>query len=491
MQDGSQGNELVLDPVPSILIESLRDIGYTFKTALADIVDNSLTAGATEIQIEAHTVPTPAVGVIDNGNGLSRDELLDSMRMGSRDPKQARDLTDLGRFGLGMKTASFSQCRRLTVVSRQNGVSAAFTWDLDRVVELNEWKIQEVATIENLPFYESLQDQGTIVIWEKLDRVYGEENDPAKADVILNRYMDQASEHLSLVFHRFLGREKGYKTIKMWLNGGPIKPLDPFVMNHSATIVEPVEPMPGGVTMQSFTLPHSSKYKRKADYERNGLSGGYIKSQGIYLYRSRRLIIYGTWFGLAKKSTLTQLCRVKIDIDNSHDEDWKIDVKKASAQLPENVRTEVKNLIDRFKSPSVRVYKRKGTKQVSAELHPVWNSQVNGSEIRFKINRTHPVIQSCLNDLADTDRDSIELLLKLIESGFPKDALFYELSKNPEEVDTPTMDTNDLLSVARRFYAALKASGQDDEHILDVMSSMEMFDAHWNEIAGALGIEEE
>lgn len=491
MQYSLQNNELTLNPVPSILIESLRDIGYTFKTALADIVDNSLAAGATEIQIEARAVPSPAVGIIDNGAGLTRDELFDSMRMGSRDPKQTRNSTDLGRFGLGMKTASFSQCRRLTVVSRQNGVTTAFTWDLDRVVELNEWKIQEITDLASLPFYELLQEQGTIVIWEKLDRVYGEENDPAKVGIILSRYMDQASEHLSLVFHRFLGLEKGYKTIKMWLNGGPIKPLDPFVTNHSATIAEPIEPMPGGVTIQAFTLPHASKYRRKADYERNGLSGGYIKSQGIYLYRARRLIIYGTWFGLTKKSTLTQLCRVRIDIDNSHDEEWKIDVKKASAQLPENVRMEVKNLIDRFKSPSVRVYKRRGTKQVSSELHPVWNSQVNGSEIKFRINRSHPVIQSCLENLSGQDRDSIELLLKLIESGFPKDALFYELSKNPEDVETPKMETSDVLDVAKRFYVALKANGQDDEHILDVMSSMEMFDERWEEISSALGIEGE
>ncbi len=490
MQEKSPSNELILDPVPSILIESLRDIGYTFKTALADIVDNSLSAGATKIQIEARVVPSPAVGVIDNGVGLTRDELLDSMRMGSRDPKQVRDLTDLGRFGLGMKTASFSQCRRLTVASKQNGVTAAFTWDLDRVVELNQWKIQEITDVDTLPFCELLQEQGTAVIWEKLDRVYGEESDPEKVDIILSRYMDQASKHLSLVFHRFLGREKGYKSIMMWLNGGPIKPLDPFVTNHSATIAEPIEPIPGGVTIQAFTLPHVSKYRRKADYERNGLPGGYIKSQGIYLYRARRLIIYGTWFGLAKKSTLTQLCRVKIDIDNSHDEDWKIDVKKASAQLPENVRTEVKNLIDRFKSPSVRVYKRRGIKQVSNELHPVWNSQVNGSEIKFRINRGHPVIRSCLENLPAQDRESIDLLLKLIESGFPKDALFYELSKNPEDVDTPKMETSDVIDVAKRFYVALKANGQDDEHILDVMSSMEMFDEHWDEVSSALGVEE-
>jgi hypothetical protein len=129
-------------------------------------------------------------------------------------------------------------------------------------------------------------------------------------------------------------------------------------------------------------------------------------------------------------------------------------------------------------------------KQVSDELNPVWNSQVNGKEIRFRINRAHPIVQSCLEDLSGADRDSVELLLKLVESGFPKDALFYELSKNPEDVGTPKMETSDVLDAAKRFYVALKASGQDDEHILDVMSSTEMFEEHWSEVSKALGIEE-
>lgn len=196
--EANEASELILDPVPSILIESLRDIGYSFETALADIVDNSLSANASEINIEARTSPAPIVAVVDDGDGLTRAELLDSMRMGSRDPKLERDITDLGRFGLGLKTASFSQCRKLTVASRHNGITTCFSWDLDLVVEQNEWRVQETTDTKNLPFIEMLGQQGTLVIWEKLDRVCGDEEDPERIEHLFNRHIDSAEKHLSL-----------------------------------------------------------------------------------------------------------------------------------------------------------------------------------------------------------------------------------------------------------------------------------------------------
>lgn len=228
-------NDLVLDPVPSILIESLRDIGYRFETALADVVDNSISANAETIWIEGRTDPFPVVAIIDDGNGLSRNKLLESMRMGSRNPKLTRETDDLGRFGLGLKTASFSQCRKLTIISVRDGQTSGFTWDLDKVVESNEWRLIELSAFEKLPFNDMLPEHGTMVIWEKLDRVFGEQNDTPKRDQILSRYLDNASNHLSLVFHRFLVRERKYKPIKLILNGGLISPLDPFVTHNSAT----------------------------------------------------------------------------------------------------------------------------------------------------------------------------------------------------------------------------------------------------------------
>ena len=107
-------------PRAASLVESLRDIGYTFHAAVADVVDNSITAQATEIEILDNSDPDyPAIGIVDNGHGMAEPELTEAMRLGTRSPTDEREPFDLGRFGLGMKTAAFSQCRRLTVITRR------------------------------------------------------------------------------------------------------------------------------------------------------------------------------------------------------------------------------------------------------------------------------------------------------------------------------------------------------------------------------------
>lgn len=481
-----------LDPVPSMLIESMRDIGYSFETALADIIDNSLAANATEIRIEARAKPEPIVAICDNGHGLAREELFSSMRMGSADPRKYRRNNDLGRYGLGLKTASFSQCRKMTVLSRKNGSYSAFAWDLDLVVESNGWNILEVGNIGEVPFHELLKsNDGTLVVWENIDRMGDNSNSKSSIESVFNRQVSEAEEHLALVFHRFLIAERGHKKINMFLNGVPIEPLDPFNSQHEATIIHPVEPVSEGVTVQSFTLPHSSKYTSKEEYERYGLRGGYQKNQGIYLYRARRLIIYGTWFNLAKKTTLTQLCRVKIDIDNNHDEDWKIDVKKVSAQLPEGVRAAVRNLINTFNSPSKKVYKRRGAKQTSDSLYPVWNAVKDNEGIVYRINREHPNIAGELLRMDAEDAKRLEVVFRLIESGFPTESLYYDLSNSAEHVTTPTINESDLAEIANNFFEMMKSQGNEDEKIINIMRSLDIFEREWGLVLQTLGIEEQ
>ena len=482
---------ITLNPSPSILIESLRDIGYSFKSALADIIDNSISAGASLIRIETDTSGDPVLAVIDNGDGLTSSELFDSMRMGSSNPRELRRKSDLGRFGLGLKTASFSQCRKLTVLSRKEGVTSGFCWDLDRVVEDDNWSLMPVSDFTSLPFFSEFSSQsGTMVLWEKLDRAYDASQVKDVAEHAFLRQLSDAEEHLSLVFHRFIGFESGYKKIAIELNGSRLAPLDPSNTDHEATITHPIEPVSDGVTIQCFTLPHSSKYKDKREYERYGLSGGYLKNQGIYLYRARRLIIHGTWFGLAKKTNLTQLCRVKVDIDNKHDEEWKIDVKKVSAQLPESARAAIRNLLNVFNAPSRKVYQRRGARQTSEALYPVWNQQRDNGNISFTINRDHPLVQSFASGLDEEESRSFNTLMRLIEAGFPTEAIHYELSNSPESVTAPTVEGDDLKRIAGDFFKSLKAQGMEEESIRSIMRASSVFEGRWEDTLSALGIEE-
>ena len=447
--------EIELNPQPGILIQSLRDIGYSFNTALADIIDNSISASANEIDIFIPPSDTPTVTIADNGNGLAREELCEAMRLGSTDPRAERAKTDLGRFGLGMKTASFSQCRRLTVISKLGTQPYGFVWDLDEVVKNNAWVIQEITDFNAIEHMDLIQDRGTLILWEKLDRL-ADNLGGGKPDI--NRIINEASDHLSLVFHRFLAGEVGIKRVTIRINNRRLDPIDPFNSRNEATQASPEETPLVGVRMRAYTLPTRDKYPSEIEYERYGL-GDYLKNQGIYLYRAKRLILYGTWLGLAKKSPVTQLCRVKIDIGNDQDELWKIDVKKASAQLPEVVRNRVKSLVSNMVRPSRRAYQKRGAKQVDESIKPVWNlyKATDGSST-YSINRQHPSIQAFRDGLATlADRRAFDAVLGLMESGFPVKSLFYELSTNAENVRFSNIGGEELATNARNFFGILNS----------------------------------
>ena len=242
--------------------------------------------------------------------------------------------------------------------------------------------------------------------------------------------------------------------------------------------------------MQAFTLPHRSHYNSQQEYERYGLKGDYLKSQGVYLYRAKRLILYGTWFGLSKKTTLTQLTRVKIDIDINQDEIWKIDVKKVSAQMPEIVRDRVKTLITTIGAPSRKAYRRRATRLTSPDVYPAWSVEQAGEKKLYKINRKHPVIASLKEALDIEDARSLETVLSLIESSFPTESLFYDFANNEEGVSFAILQDEEFIEAARTFFLSLKQAGQNEETILSIMKSAETFRSRWGDTLLALGLEE-
>ncbi len=299
-----------------MLIESMRDIGYSLETALADVIDNAVSANATRIDIFADFEAT-RIGILDNGTGMSCDELMSAMTPGCRSPLERRERRDLGRFGLGLKTASFSQCRRLTVVSRQRRATHAAIWDLDHVAAKDDWLVQIPADPSAIPWADQLATTGTLVVWEALDRIVDHQAPDGGAAQFVGR-MSEASRHLELVFHRFLTGEPGLKKVAMYLNNRPLEGLDPFHSRHPATVIGPVETIKVGkstVTVQTYTLPHHRKVTPD-EWEHYAGREGYLKNQGFYVYREKRLIIYGTWFGLARQAELTKLARVKVDMPN-------------------------------------------------------------------------------------------------------------------------------------------------------------------------------
>lgn len=475
-----EGRKIDVAPYAHSLIEGHRDFGYSIQTALADIIDNSISAKATRVDLKADSVSeAPWIAIIDNGVGMTEQELIEAMRFGSKNPMDKRGPKELGRFGLGLKSASFSQCRCLTVITRKNGATACARWDLDQVAESNTWTLELIDNIENLIGNEFLGSRGTVVVWEKLDRLGGGTH--SKSDQIkhINSELAIAERHLRLVFHRFL--EGAPPKIKLSLNSRKLAPLDPVASNHPSTQKDPeecIELINGNVRIRSYTLPHFRKMA-KADWDELGGPEGHLRSQGLYVYREDRLIIAGSWLGLIKQSELTKLSRITVDIPNTMDSEWKIDVKKSSAQLPPLVRKRLARVIERFVGTSKRTYQSRGQKLVDTTRHPIWSRVQKDGNVVFKPNLEHPVFQIFSSKLPDDLRDGFERCLRLLGSGLPIDALHAELVGNAELVASDKAEESDIKQVVYDLAGVYLANGVASENLKNTMLSYPLLHSNW------------
>lgn len=283
--------DITVRPILSVFLSSFRDIGYSFETALADLVDNSISANAENIKIFA-LPSTDMLVIFDDGDGMSDDTLLEAMRLGTQ--KENRAKNDLGRFGLGLKTASFSQCRKLTVFSKNEKSIAGYSWDLDFLSQKNEWLLQK-ASVHDLKgkldalspkIYEEFFNakHASLVVWEKMDRYSREEFDEE---------LNKARNHLSLTFHRYLSFP-GFngQMIKLFFNGIKIEPFDPFTpkdknVSRAGQQSQTDEyTLSNGTTLSvtPYILPPLNKLSH-AEYKALGTVQGFTRSQGFYLYR--------------------------------------------------------------------------------------------------------------------------------------------------------------------------------------------------------------
>lgn len=476
-------------PNAGALIESLRDIGYTMSSALADIIDNSLTAAATKISIRVHSDPDDAaIGIIDNGVGMSRSELLEAMRPGSRSPSEARNAEDLGRFGLGLKTASFSQCRRLTVVTRNRGILSVAVWDLDIVVARDAWIVETRETARGIRFADLLAENGTLILWERLDRIGLE-----LGSQHFLRVIDEASGHLELVFHRFMKPVQGRKAVLFDVNGKKLVPADPFAEWHDATIrqAEDRRVAAGGtVTIQPFILPHRNKVASEAEWKKMGLSDGHMKSQGFYLYRNRRLIRHATWFRMAPQHRLTQLARVRIDIGNDSDAAWKIDVLKASASPPPALRDYLRRLIEGLGGKSKRVYRKRGAKLTDENPLPLWQRTKADNRISYALNSDHPSVTAFATSLSEEQENAFGEVLRLIAAALPVEALYHDMAENFTDIRQEGLDETELRESGRRLIDQLREMGHEDKDIAAMMKVVPPYAENEQVIGELLGHEE-
>ncbi|RZJ81537.1 MAG: ATP-binding protein [Flavobacterium sp.] len=419
----------LVDPNVGNFIESIRDIGYSFEVAVADLVDNSITAGASMISIFIAPMPKIRFAMIDDGSGMTDLEVVEAMRLATKNPKDQRNKNDLGRFGLGLKTASFSQCRKLTVVSKKDGELSSRQWDLDYISKKNKWLLISPDNISELPLLDELtkQKKGTLVIWENLDRCQKEE---------LTTIIDQVRKHLALVFHRFLeGADK--RSIKIIVNNNELRPFNPFNLSHPATQQLPLEKIKfysSEFSIQPYILPHHSKLSQK-EYEFYATEDGYIKSQGFYLYRANRILVYGTWWGLHKTADAHKLVRIKIDIPNDMDHHWGIDVKKSIARPADLVRSNLKRIITRVTEIGSKPFTGRGRKIEDKTLIQFWEILPMNEDFRFSINESHPLYIDLKNELTENVLVKLHAYLKGLQAYLPIEAIQFKLQSSPHHLN--------------------------------------------------------
>lgn len=349
-------SDVIEEVIPSAkrLINSLRSLGYEFPTAVAELVDNSIEADATEVVIQVEFDGENSwVMIADNGRGMSSDSLKEAMRFGSASIYNERSL---GKFGLGLKTASFSQCKHWLVATKSdftNNQIISFKWDLDHVDRTDRWEILPIVDSSLGPAVRDFLENknGTVVLWQRLDRILDYENpNSERARKKLTNMCRDLEEHLAMVFHRFLMGEVTRKKLRIFLNNNEVLPWDPYARSEKATkeldaIRIPLEHegVHGEVVIEPYILPPSKTFSNPNAHTKAGGPKKWNQQQGFYIYRNDRMIQSGGWCRIRTYDEHIKLARFALNFSSKIDGAFKIDVSKMYVQLPPQIRKEVED----------------------------------------------------------------------------------------------------------------------------------------------------
>lgn len=420
-------------PPPSTHLATLAKMGYSFNTAVGDIIDNSISANASEIEISlVKHDDSYRLTIADDGTGMSEKELLDNMVIGCKDPSRDRDPLDLGRFGAGLKTASFSQARVLTVVSRQKGGKfAGARWDTDLIKSRNEWCLLHLDKneIEETLYFDNIENlsTGTFVVWDGINLL--SDLDSFSAEVSAGSLVRELHSHIGLHFHRFISSSLSIK-----INGQLVRNIDPFMRGLSGYAEgheEKIRSKNGTIVVKAHTLPRPSTLPLEI-LELHGGAKNITEGQGIYLYRNKRLILGGGWHGVAKTSELHNLARIQVDINSNMDEEWQTDVKKSRLTIPLKVRQVLKRILP----APIAVSKRKHTYAGKTEsTSPLWliksNERVGEESVTYLVDLKNEELNEVLDGLDRGKRALLINYLRDLSEELPVKHIYASFAAHP------------------------------------------------------------
>jgi hypothetical protein len=416
---------LTVAPSAARLTNSLRDIGYDFPSAVADLVDNSIAAGAGRVEVRVEFAGADSrVLIADDGCGLGPAELAEALRFGSRRTYGARDL---GRYGLGLKTASLSQCRTLTVVSRRPESSR--TWvrqlSLDLIEEWDDWVICDPGSTPAVNLARELLVQGfnTVVVWEDLDRVLPVDRpDGGWARRRVESAAVKTARHLAMVFHRFLDGEGGGVRFALTVNGDAVAPWNPFGSSTAPSqqmpdlsFEVPVGGRVGSVRLSRWILP-SRNHVDQEEWDRLAGPLKWNRQQGFYIYRADRLVQWGGWAGLRAIDEHTKLARVALSFDADLDPVFNINVAKMRVSLPAELRQMLERPVHEVCLAAEAAYRSGARSRGNLAVHvgeaaPVGSAAAGGRTVGLALRTAA---------LQSGDYDALKRIVKVLADQLPE-----------------------------------------------------------------------
>jgi hypothetical protein len=488
--ESSRGEDVT--PRPHELIESIRDFGYTLPTAIADLVDNSITASATEITISiaSDLAGHSHIAVVDNGRGMATETLVEALRLGSGGPPAIRRPTDLGRFGLGLKTASLSQGRSVTVITKRTDdrLPVHRRLDMDYIRNSGCWSLSTDLGQGAKSYEDKVAElpSGTAVIISNLDRTSFFQVPAAYLQEHLGHALRSVQAHLSMVFHRFIANG-----VRISLGATLLDAWDPFLKATSTVLGS--ESLPIGdqkIEVTPYVLPHQSKLSA-SEHSLAGGTLGWNAHQGFYIYRHNRLIVPGTWLNLSlKKEEHYKLARIAVDLPNTADAEWHLNVMKSHVAAPARLRDDLARIARHTRAKASEVYRYRGERAAPTNAPAqrfVWKRINTKNGVQFRVDRSHPAVQALLNDGCGHDA-ALNALLSMVESTVPIAAMLQEPSRALDGAPIPddVTDLDAFVALARHAVLFYIRAGKSSSEARRLVLSAEPFVSWRDEIANRL-----
>lgn len=324
------------NPNADILIYAMQHLGYDNYVALCDIIDNSIDAGATSVKIYiSSSNKLFHIIIVDNGCGMPREILDEALKLGSN--TRHNDLSDLGKFGMGLSTAGLSLADVTTVLTKtaDSDVVHKSVTNVDAIKKENAFvkHLGEADVRETFFFHSHLgnAESGTIIILENCNGIKNKN---------VTQFANRLKKEIARVFRRFMGR------ITFEVNDKTIQPFDPLMLatdlpeNTSEiysnddydikwTNSRTGEEMTGTVHAKLVLLPNFSQNVARD-------LGINIPNQGFSVLRNNREIAYGFMPWYTKHNRMNRI-RGEISFDSALDEAMGVDFKKNGIDMQDSV----------------------------------------------------------------------------------------------------------------------------------------------------------